>query len=248
VIVKEETIGTLDSGDCTTVSVRTIQGLERVGTGTYRGVVMLSANQVKPVARQVVVTVEEPEKSVSAAGKPIRVTMRWPSNITRIDRPRYAPWPILINSLTLYAPSTFLLKTPTYAPWPWWPPEKQVELPLRSKGGAALDVKKGDTLGTLSGGFGDGYAKVIAAEKLDGVESGRVRRLTVRIHGLEGVGTYTETLTIGGVDIDVELFVSDALPWAFFFCCWGRPSLEQHCSLPRDGCPTSDSKSAATHY
>ncbi len=223
--VTKETIGTLDPGDCRTVLVETVQGSApgTPGTGTYRGVVMLSANQVEPVARQVVVTVGEPEKSIFVAAKPIRVTMWWPSNITRIDRPSLARWPILMTYFTPYAPYVRLMNYPVpYAPWPWWPPEKQVELPLRSKGRVELEVKKKPALGTVSGGFGDGHATVVAAENFNGrVKSGGVHPLAVHVDGLEGVGTYTGTLTIDGVDTDVELFVSDALLWPFVFLLLG---------------------------
>jgi hypothetical protein len=36
----------------------------------------------------------------------------------------------------------------------------------------------------------------------------------VRVEGLEGVGTYSGTLTAGGVDFDEQLLLSDTLWWA----------------------------------
>jgi hypothetical protein len=169
-------IGELPRGECEKV---TLQADQDLGEDVYQGLLTVSADEVKGIARQVVIGPPAPEK-ISAAAKPIRLLMWWPSNITRLGSP-----------------------------------DKEFELPLKSEDAATLQTEAGETLGTLSGGFGDGHAEVVAADAISrSAEGGESFSLPVRVNDLDGVGTYTGTLTIDGAQFEPELFVSDSLLWA----------------------------------
>jgi hypothetical protein len=95
------------------------------------------------------------------------------------------------------------------------PVTRKIELPLKIKNAEGLSVKRDQPLGVLSGGVGDGQAKVFADKRFRGTpDSSGVISVPVRVEGLEGVGTYSGTLTAGGVDFDEQLLLSDTLWWA----------------------------------
>jgi hypothetical protein len=95
------------------------------------------------------------------------------------------------------------------------PVTRKIDLPLKVKNAKSLSVKREQSLGVLSGGEGDGQAKVFATKKLkEAPDSSGVVSVPVRVEGLEGVGTYSGTLTAGGVDFEEQLVLSDSLGWA----------------------------------
>lgn len=109
--------------------------------------------------------------------------------------------------VTKYSPSVLAGHLP--------PATRKIELPLKLKNAESLSVERNQPLGVLSGGAGDGQAKVFA----DGTFEGKPDRtgvisVPVRVKGLEGVGTYSGTLTAGGVDFEEQLLLSDTLWWA----------------------------------
>jgi hypothetical protein len=176
-------IGDLPQGGCKKVTLQADQGL---GEESYEGLLTVSADGVKSIARQVVIGPPDPAK-VSAAAKPVRLIMGEPSNIARVGSPG-----------------------------------AEFKLPLKLEDAATLQTEAGEKLGTLSGGFGDGHARVVATEATSrSAESGEVVSLPVRVEDLEGVGTYTGTLTVGGANFESELFVSDSLLLALYFLLIG---------------------------
>jgi hypothetical protein len=171
----------LARNDCQTFSLRP-NGELKSDTSEYKGLLIVSADGVKGITRQVLVASKEPEqKEVSAAAKPV--------------------W---IND-------------------GWLPLRREVVLPLKLEQGEptdtlALSTRKDEILGVLSGGSGDGHAHVVVNQKHSEVkyeanEAGVVL-LPVRVEGLDGVGSYSGTLTVDGAEFETEFFASHALLWA----------------------------------
>jgi hypothetical protein len=110
--------------------------------------------------------------------------------------------------VTKYSPSVLAGRLP--------PANRDIKLPLKLKNAASLSVARNQPLGVLSGGTGDGQARVFADKALEEKRPNKsgVISVPVRVKGLEGVGTYTGTLTVGGVDFEEQLLLSDTLWWA----------------------------------
>ena len=182
----------LARGECLTYTLTLDAGLKS-DTAKYKGLLIVSAEGVKSIVRDVLVGPEEAEKmEVSAVAKPFWLNNRWV--------PR------------------------------WVPLLREAALPLKLKKGGftdtlALSAKKDEVLGVLSGGVGDGHAQVVVDQeppegKFVANEAG-VASLPIRAEGLDGVGTYSGTLTVDGAEFETEFFVSHALPWGLIPIVFG---------------------------
>jgi hypothetical protein len=180
IVDPKESVG-LARGDCQTFSLRPDAEL-RSDTGEYKGLLIVSADGVQGITKQVLVGPKEAEKKVvSAAAKPIWIYNKW------------------------------------------LPIPRKVVLPLKLKEGEstdtlALNTKRDEILGILSGGYGDGHAQVVVDQELPEDEhkanEAGVVLLPVRLKGVDGVGTYSGTLTVDGAEFETEFFVSHPLLWA----------------------------------